>query len=106
MGLFWIWVAFGVVCAFVAPSRGRSGLGWFFLGVLFSVFALIVLLALPSKAEQETDYQPTFLSETPRPTLVADDPTKTCPRCAETVKAAALVCRFCGNEFAPTARAV
>ena len=25
--------------------------------------------------------------------------TKVCPRCAETVKSAALVCRFCGYEF-------
>ena len=26
---------------------------------------------------------------------------KTCPRCAEDVKAAALVCRFCGHSFTP-----
>lgn len=28
-----------------------------------------------------------------------DEPTKTCPDCAEEVKAAARVCRFCGHEF-------
>lgn len=28
---------------------------------------------------------------------------KVCPRCAETIKKAALVCRFCGNEFAKQA---
>lgn len=29
----------------------------------------------------------------------AEIDTKLCPRCAETVKTAALVCRFCGHEF-------
>lgn len=37
-----------------------------------------------------------------KPLLVPAD-TKTCPRCAEMVKAAAKVCRFCGYEFEPSA---
>lgn len=33
--------------------------------------------------------------------VLEDDATQVCPRCAETVKAAAKVCRFCGHEFDP-----
>jgi hypothetical protein len=33
------------------------------------------------------------------------DPEKVCPRCAERVKAAANVCRFCNHEFPPAAAA-
>jgi hypothetical protein len=35
--------------------------------------------------------------------LKEPEPTKVCPQCAETVKAAAQVCRFCGYEFQPKA---
>jgi hypothetical protein len=37
-----------------------------------------------------------MLSREPR-----TDPLKVCPDCAESVQAAARVCRFCGYEFAP-----
>jgi hypothetical protein len=33
------------------------------------------------------------------PIDMSQDENKNCPRCAETVKVAALVCRFCGHEF-------
>lgn len=47
MELVFIWVAFGVVTAIAASQRGRSAVGWFLLGILFSFFALIVVLILP-----------------------------------------------------------
>jgi uncharacterized protein UPF0547 len=36
-----------------------------------------------------------------RPSDLAGLPSKVCPRCAETVKSAARICRFCGHEFEP-----
>jgi len=35
------------------------------------------------------------------PPLIEDD-TRVCPSCAETIKAAAIKCRFCGEQVSPT----
>ena len=53
------------IAAIVANNKARSGAGWFFLCLLLSPLAILVLLALPALN------------------------TKVCPRCAETVKSAA-----------------
>lgn len=44
----------GVVCALIANSRGRSSVGWFFVGFLGGCIGLILVLVLPDlKVEQE-----------------------------------------------------
>jgi len=49
-----------------------------------------VITSAPALAEQDA------IAERAR-----EGETKTCPRCAEQVKAAAQACRFCGHEFEP-----
>ncbi len=42
-----IWLMMAVLCAGIANSKGRSGIGWLGAGVLFGVFAFVILLCLP-----------------------------------------------------------
>ena len=48
-------LVFGSICAAIASSRGRSAVGWFFIGVFFNCFGLILLLVLPDLAEAQAE---------------------------------------------------
>jgi hypothetical protein len=80
MSYFLLWVSFGILTAIVAGIKGRSVIGWFLLGFLFSFFALIVLLVLPKAAS------------------VANQ-TKTCSDCTEVIPLMARVCKHCGKRY-------
>ena len=41
-----IWLAFGVVTALAASSRGRSPVAWFFIGAVTGIFGLIAVLVM------------------------------------------------------------
>jgi hypothetical protein len=91
-----IWIVVAVVGAIVANNKRQSGVGWFFLCLLLTPLAILVLLALPTL--KPTEAQPVRLVEE------SPEPTKVCPQCAETVKAPAKICRFCRYEFPPEPR--
>lgn len=80
-----LWLLFGIVCAVVASQKGRSGVGWFFVGCLLGIFGLIWVLVLPSNQQ---------LLEA---TSIQKGRTKVCPYCAEHIRPEASVCRFCGR---------
>ncbi|MFT7618257.1 MAG: hypothetical protein ACI97A_001898 [Planctomycetota bacterium] len=40
-------IIFGIICAIVADSRGRSAVGWFFIGFFLPCIGLFILLVLP-----------------------------------------------------------
>lgn len=57
---------------------------------------------------EKTREQATRETQSLRPNVVTAasvEDTKVCPRCAETIKKAALVCRFCQHEFAASLNA-
>jgi hypothetical protein len=89
MEIFVFWVLFAIIVGVAAGSRGRSGWGWFFLAVLISPLLAIILLALMPRLDQ-----PVSVS-----VPVPAGATKTCPDCAETVKAEARICRHCRHDF-------
>tara|TARA_R110002096_G_scaffold433887_1_gene653674 strand:- start:13518 stop:13841 length:324 start_codon:yes stop_codon:yes gene_type:complete len=43
-----VWIIFAFVTAAIAESKQRSVLGWFFVGLLFGIFAIIVIAVQPS----------------------------------------------------------
>ena len=53
-GIKGIFVAIGsiiaaVICAVIAGTKGRNPLGWGVLGLVFSIFTVIVVAVIPSK---------------------------------------------------------
>jgi hypothetical protein len=59
MEILVIWIVVAVVAAIVASNRGRSGAGWFFLCLLATPLAILVLLALPTLKPPEPQFEPT-----------------------------------------------
>ncbi len=48
MEILAFWIIIAGATTIIASSKGRSGFGWFVLGFLFSLVALIVVCAMPA----------------------------------------------------------
>jgi hypothetical protein len=80
---------FGGLGMWIASVKRRSEAEGCALGCLLGPFGALIEALLPSQAAPET----------PGPATQASESTRKCPDCAETIKAEAHVCRFCGARF-------
>ena len=52
-----IWLVFGVVSALIAASKGRSAVGWFCLGLLIPLPAVVIICCLSNLKEEEARFE-------------------------------------------------
>lgn len=110
-----IWLVFGVCAGVVGSNRGGNGCAWFSIGFLLGPigFALAFTVGekcpnckmrIPEGAKQCPHCQAKIEEAGPNSgeqpvgqAVPQDQPTKPCPYCAETILAAALKCKHCGE---------
>lgn len=97
-----LWLSCGGVSAYIASQKNRSTLNWLLLGLIFGIFALIAIAAVPSltisKQEQQV-YKPSSLFNDINNPMVMGSVTKwDCPHCHHTNYLSSSVCSRCDHK--------
>src|SRR5882724_10923546 len=96
MGVVVLWIVMGIVVGMIAHSKDQPAPLWFIYGAVIWPIALVHILLLKPATGSIAPAPPAIHAETPADRFLADD--RPCPFCAETIKKAAKICRFCNRE--------
>lgn len=96
-----IWFILVIATGALASNKGRSVFGWVALAVLVAPLCILILAALPNlRREREEGIRHREVVAAIAHADAQPD-TRDCPHCAETIKAAAKVCKHCGRDVEP-----
>ena len=88
MTLILFWFGLAIVTAIAASSKGRFAFGWFLLGLIFPLLALILVAIVPAIKPAD-------------PNAPSPDTHVKCPDCRELVYKDARKCKHCGITLVP-----
>jgi hypothetical protein len=86
-----LWLGLAVASGVIASSKGRSGLGYFILGLLLPLIGVIIAIGVSSRVAPAPPQ-----SSAPRRNE------KKCPACAELILREAKKCKHCGEVLSPS----
>lgn len=103
--LFLVYAAImGFFCAYLASTKGRGVGSWFFLGLIFGILALLVLIGVPSQQrsspkDRRRSSQSTGTSEAEEEPGQKGPDFRLCPHCIQEVHELATACPHCQRDL-------